>query len=82
MPFRSGHIPATGPFQILDMGEGMESLVLYKETYLRDEMIYDEDEINIHLEVFDELSKRALSETKSQKLILAEAAVLRASAAD
>lgn len=82
VPFAWGaYIGALGPFQILDLSDdGDEDAVLYRETYDRDEVVYDPNEVRFHREAFESLWDVSLTEEATLQAIVAEADDLRSSA--
>lgn len=84
VPFaRGAYIGALGPFQILDLSdEDDDDAVLYRETYNRDEVVYDPNEVRFHREAFESLWEVSLNEEDTLRVIIAEAADLRSSLDD
>ncbi len=84
VPFAKGaYIGALGPFQILDLSdEDDDDAVLYRETYDRDEVVYDLNEVRFHREAFESLWEVSLNEEDTLRVIIAEAADLRSSLDD
>lgn len=70
-----------GSFILLHLGEARDDAVLYRETYLRDEIVQDVPEVEYHLEVFERFWHRSLDEQASRAVILARVYDLRARAA-
>jgi hypothetical protein len=81
VPFAKGaYIGALGPFQILDLtDDDDDDAVLYRETYDRDEVVYDPNEVRFHREAFESLWGVSLDEEDTLRVIIAEAAELRSS---
>ena len=81
VPFAKGaYIGALGPFQILDLtDEDDDDAVLYRETYNRDEVIHDPNEVHFHRDAFENLWEVSLNEDATLRAIVAEAALLRSS---
>jgi hypothetical protein len=69
-------IALLGPFTILDLGDE-EDAVLYRETYLIDEIVHAAREIKRHRAIFEQMWELALDEAASARLIEARAAALR-----
>jgi transcriptional regulator with XRE-family HTH domain len=79
MPFQaSAYVPAISPFQLIDLGGDGDDFVLYTEEYLSDQMVYDQDRIGHYRDAFKERWRSSLDEEKSRRMIVAEAAALRA----
>jgi transcriptional regulator with XRE-family HTH domain len=74
---RGAYMGALGPFQILDLSDAIDDSVLYRETYDRDEVIYDASEVEFHRNAFEALWKVSLNEEATLRAITAEAALLR-----
>ena len=78
LPFsKSSYMPAVGSFQILDLAGDGAADILYRESYLRDEVVHDAAEIRIHRALFEDLWKESLSEGATLRAIEAESAQLR-----
>ena len=69
---------APGTFMVVDLSDKPDDAVLYKEHYLRDELVQDALEVSQHREIFERFWRRALDEAASRALILARAYELRA----
>ncbi|WP_430784359.1 helix-turn-helix domain-containing protein [Actinoplanes sp. G11-F43] len=67
-----------GGFSVVHLGADPDDAVLYRETYLRDELVEDAPEIQYHLDVFERVWRRSLDEAASRAVILARAYELRA----
>ena len=79
VPLQYGaYLGMVGPFTVLDLdADDPSDAVVYRESFARDEMAEDPDEISEFRERFESLWQSALDEGKSARLILAEAAQLR-----
>jgi transcriptional regulator with XRE-family HTH domain len=81
VPFTHGvYMPSLGPFQILDLGVSDDDSVLYREIYLRDEVVHDDEEIRFYRSAFERLWARSLSEQATLRVIAAQADLLRSAA--
>ncbi|MEU4422346.1 helix-turn-helix transcriptional regulator [Actinoplanes sp. NPDC024001] len=69
---------SSGAFVVLDLSDEPDDAVLYRETYLRDELVQDPAEVGYHRDVFERFWYRALDEDASRALILARVYDLRA----
>jgi transcriptional regulator with XRE-family HTH domain len=79
VPFaRGAYMGALGPFVILDLDDTDDKdAMLYRETYNRDEIIYDSGEVSFHRDAFEDLWAVSLDEDATLRAIVAEAALLR-----
>jgi transcriptional regulator with XRE-family HTH domain len=75
---KGAYMPGFGAFQLLELGSGDDETVLYRESYLSDEIIHDANQVKIHRAAFEELWEKTLSEEASLSAIVAQAAYLRA----
>jgi transcriptional regulator with XRE-family HTH domain len=73
-------LPLFGSYEILDLG-GINNAVVYRETYVTDEIVEDPAKVKFHREVFDELWDAALDQATSVRLVeqFAESALNSAS---
>jgi transcriptional regulator with XRE-family HTH domain len=80
MPFvRGAYMPALSAFQILDLADDEDHGMLYRELFLRDELVHEATEIAFFRGHFERLWDQALKEEATHRRIVAEAALLRAS---
>ncbi|MEV4414828.1 helix-turn-helix transcriptional regulator [Catellatospora sp. NPDC049609] len=79
VPFsRAAVVAMLGAFVLLDLDvEG--DTVLYRESWLRDEMVHASEAVNRHRWMFDEMWRHSYTEEKSVLLLEARIATLRAS---
>jgi transcriptional regulator with XRE-family HTH domain len=75
----SANVAMVGPFMILDLDEGDESSILYRESGLRDEIVQAPRELALHRRIFQQIWRIALSDEATVRLITARAATLLAS---
>jgi transcriptional regulator with XRE-family HTH domain len=68
----------SGYFQVLDLSDDASDAVLYRETYLHDEVVEEPAEVRYYRDVFERFWPRALDEEASRALILARMYELRA----
>jgi transcriptional regulator with XRE-family HTH domain len=79
VPFAKGTgMVAMGPFQIVNL-DHEENSVCYTESFKSDEILHDPEEVQSYREAFESLWEMSLSEAATLRLIVAEAAILRAS---
>ncbi|MFC4065400.1 helix-turn-helix domain-containing protein [Actinoplanes subglobosus] len=79
LPMDSGALMGTfGAFVVLDMSGEPDDAVLYRETYLHDEIVEDTTEVRYHRDVFERFWHRALDEEASRTLVMARVLDLRA----
>jgi transcriptional regulator with XRE-family HTH domain len=71
-------IALLGPFSILDLGDEADA-VLYRETYLGDEVVHTTQKIKRHRDIFEQLWERSLDDAASARLIDARAAAMLSS---
>jgi transcriptional regulator with XRE-family HTH domain len=71
-------IALLGPFTILDMA-GEQDAMLYRETYVGDEVVHAAPKIKHDREIFEQLWGRALDDAASARLIEARAAAMLSS---
>lgn len=77
-PYRSpAGVAMLGPFAVLDFG-AEEDGVLYRESWLRDEIVYDAAAVSRHRRLFDEIWRRSYAEERSMRLLEARITVLHA----
>jgi transcriptional regulator with XRE-family HTH domain len=76
---RGAYMQTLGAFQILSLAGDDDEAVLYREAFLRDEIIHDRAEVIFHREAFENLWDEALSEDATRRAIVDEAALLRSS---
>ena len=69
---------SSGAFSVLDLSPDPDDAVLYRETYLRDELVQDPVEVGYHRNVFERFWSRSLDEDATRALILARVYDLRA----
>jgi len=78
VPLEKGaYMPGFGAFQLLQLGSEEDEAILYRESYLDDEIIHDGSQIRIHRVAFEELWAKALDEEASLRAIVAQVAYLR-----
>ncbi len=76
LPLREAAILAMlGPFQLFDLGDE-ENAVLYRETVLKDEILFAGEAINRHRRYFEQMWSTAVPEDASARMIEAQAAVM------
>ncbi|WP_433790330.1 helix-turn-helix domain-containing protein [Actinoplanes sp. CA-252034] len=79
LPMDNGTLMGTfGAFVVLDLSDQPDDAVLYRETYLHDEIVEDTGQVAYHRDVFDRFWRRALDEEASRTLVLARVFDLRA----
>lgn len=80
VPFKEGAILGViGHFTVLDLGDDdPDDAVLYRESFTRDSVDHDREEVRFHREMFETLWRLSLDEEKTIRAIMAEAALLRA----
>ncbi|MEU4623790.1 helix-turn-helix transcriptional regulator [Actinoplanes sp. NPDC023801] len=79
LPMDDGMMMGTfGYFMALDLSDDPSDAVLYREEYMRDEVIEDPAQVEYHRDAFERFWKRALSVEASRALILARVYDLRA----
>lgn len=61
-------LPMFGSYEILDLG-GVNNAVMYRESYLNDEIVDDPAKVKLHRDIFDELWEAALDEVTSVRLV-------------
>jgi transcriptional regulator with XRE-family HTH domain len=70
LPFTAeGPIPTYGSFEILDLDTSGTDAVIYRETYVTDEIVEDDTEVTKHRLIFEEMWDAALDEEKSVGLV-------------
>lgn len=80
VPFaRGAYMGALGAFQIVDLNPDDDESVLYREIYLRDEMVHDPEEVRFYRAAFENLWAQSLTEDATLRAVHAEAALLRSS---
>jgi len=80
VPFtRGAYMPSLGPFQILNLSYDDTDAVLYRESYLLDELVQNEETVGFYRGAFEKLWAQSLGEDASLRAITAEAAQLRSS---
>jgi transcriptional regulator with XRE-family HTH domain len=69
-------LPMFGSYEILDLG-GLNNAIMYRESYLSDEIVDDPAKVKLHQDIFEELWEASLDEVTSARLVeqLAAAAV-------
>jgi transcriptional regulator with XRE-family HTH domain len=79
IPFREGAlIGSLGPFTVLDLSEDEDDdAVLYRESYLADDVIHEPRDVRHHREIFEALWQQSWSESLSLNAITAKATELR-----
>lgn len=77
VPFAKATVVMVGPFVILDL-ETEEDAVLYRESWLRDEIVHTAESLTRHRWMFDEMWRHSYSEERSVRLVEARAAALLA----
>uniref|UniRef100_UPI0027423731 helix-turn-helix domain-containing protein n=1 Tax=Actinoplanes sp. RD1 TaxID=3064538 RepID=UPI0027423731 len=81
VPLEQGAILGViGPFVVLDLSDEPGDAVLYRESYVRDDLNHDRAEVQFHRQIFEDLWSLSLDEEQSISAIEAEAAVLRSRA--
>ncbi|GAA4702637.1 helix-turn-helix domain-containing protein [Phytohabitans rumicis] len=76
LPLREAAILAMlGPFQLFDLGDE-ENAVLYRETVLKDEILFAGEAIDRHRGYFEQMWSQAFPEDASARLIEAQAAAM------
>ena len=79
LPMDTGALLGTpGTYMVVDLSDKPDDAVLYRENYLRDELVQDPPEVGYHREIFGRFWGKSLDETASRALILARAYDLRA----
>jgi transcriptional regulator with XRE-family HTH domain len=79
LPMDDGTLMGTfGPFVVLNLGQGADDEVLYRERFVHDEIIEDALEVRYHRDLFERFWSRALDEEASRNLILARVFDLKA----
>ncbi|MDI6100150.1 helix-turn-helix transcriptional regulator [Actinoplanes sp. NEAU-A12] len=79
LPMDQGALIGTfGAFMVLHLGADPDDAVLYRESYIRDELVEDVPEVVYHHEVFERYWLQSLDEEASRALILSRAYDLRA----
>lgn len=79
LPMDDGTLMGTfGPFVVLNLGQGVDDDVLYRERFVHDEIIEDAVEVRYHRDLFERFWNRALDEDASRNLILARVFDLKA----
>ena len=80
VPLREGALLGLmGQFSLLDLGDDdPDDAVLYRETFLNDNLEHDTEQIRYHRQMFEALWLRSLDEEQTNRQIIAEAAALRA----
>jgi len=66
------------PFTVLSLADGEGESMLYRESYLVDELVHDTEKVSRHLEIFDQLWTRSYSKQETERLIGDRAVRLRA----
>ena len=61
-------LPMFGSYEILDLG-GVNNVVMYRESYVTDEIVEDPAKVKLHRDIFDELWGAALDEATSARLV-------------
>ena len=77
LPFTKGSFVMLGPFVILDLGAD-DYLVLYRESWLKDEVVHAPEALHRHRWMFDEMWRVSYPEEKSVLLVEARVAALKA----
>jgi transcriptional regulator with XRE-family HTH domain len=78
VPFEKGALVGiVAPFQMLRLSDDEHDTVIYLESYIRDHILHDPEEIRYFEKVFEELWGACLTEQATMRAIAAEAAVLR-----
>ncbi|MEV6966786.1 helix-turn-helix transcriptional regulator [Hamadaea sp. NPDC051192] len=57
------------PFTVLSLDESDGGSLLYRESYLVDELIHDTEKVSRHIEIFDQLWTRSYSGQETERLI-------------
>jgi transcriptional regulator with XRE-family HTH domain len=80
VPLEEGAILGSGGhFTVLDLAEDdFDDAVLYRESFTKDFIDHDPKEVAFHREMFETFWEQSLSEEKTIRAIIAEAALLRA----
>lgn len=73
-----GLIGTFGAFIVLDLTDDPEDAVLYRESYLRDELVEDVPEVQYHRDVFERYWRLSLPEEATRALLLERVYALRA----
>jgi transcriptional regulator with XRE-family HTH domain len=79
IPYREGALSGTmGPFTVLDLSEDEDDdAVLYRESYLADDVIHEPKDVRHHRDIFEALWRQCWSESLSLNAITAKATDLR-----
>jgi transcriptional regulator with XRE-family HTH domain len=79
IPYREGAlIGMLGPFTVLDLSEDEDDdAVLYRESYLTDDVIHEPKDVRHHREIFEALWQQSWNENLSINAIAAKASALR-----
>jgi transcriptional regulator with XRE-family HTH domain len=79
VPYRQGAlIGMMGPFTVIDLNDDdSEDAVVYRESYITDDVVHDPKDVRRHREIFEALWHESWSEELTLKAIVAKATELR-----
>jgi hypothetical protein len=78
VPFEKGALVGiVAPFQMLRLSDDDDDTVIYLESYIKDDILHDPEELRYFKKVFEELWDACLTEEATMRAIAAEAANLR-----
>ncbi|GAA1384801.1 helix-turn-helix domain-containing protein [Catellatospora chokoriensis] len=73
----AGMILTLGSFSVLELGSEKDA-VLYRESWAKDEILHESDEVSRHRRILDTIERRSYSAERSSRLLAARIAALLA----